>query len=125
MVGEDGDAARRGDKKPVARSDCRYYCPDAATVERCIESIRDSDERLRARPEDMMLWDWECTYYEADPDSETGGGTILLGVAWYDMEFYEDRRDAWFGAMHKRVYAQIGIPLENVEVTHWRLDAAA
>jgi hypothetical protein len=32
---------------------------------------------------------------------------------------------AWFGRMHRHVYAQIGIPLENVEVTHWRKDTAA
>jgi hypothetical protein len=41
-----------------------------------------------------MLWDWECTFFEADTASETGGGTVLLGVAWYDEEFYTDRREA-------------------------------
>lgn len=125
LIGEDADAARRGGKKPIARSDCRYYCPDAVTVERCVEAIRESDERLRARPEEMMLWDWECTYFEADPDDERGGGSILLGVAWYDPEFYNERRDAGFGYMHKRIYSKIGVALENIEVVHWRLDQAA
>lgn len=125
LVGEDDDPARRGDKHLLAWSDCRYYCPDETTVQRCVEAIRESDERLRARPEELMLWDWQSTYYQADPDNKAGGGTIILGVAWYDEEFYEDRRDAWFGAMHKRAYAKIGVPLENVEVTQWRLDATA
>ncbi|TYC08745.1 hypothetical protein FXF65_37725 [Actinomadura syzygii] len=124
-MGEDADTDRRGDKTPVARSDCRYYCPDAGTVERCVEAIRESDERLRRRPEEMMLWDWQSTYFEADPDNEHGGGMILLGVAWYDSEFYTERRDAGFGYMHKRIYAKIGVPLENVEVVHWCLDQTA
>jgi hypothetical protein len=122
LIGEDADQDRRGDKSPIARSDCRYYCPDAATVARVIEALRDSDERLRNRPEELMLWDWECTFFEADPASETGGGTVMLGVAWYDEEFYTDRREAWLGAMHKRIYAEIGVSLDNTSVTHWRLD---
>lgn len=123
LVGEDEDITRRGTKTLIAWSDCRYYCPDATTVRRCIQALRESDERLRARPEELMLWDWQCTFFQADPDNTHGGGTVLLGVAWYDEEFYTERRDAWFGAMHKRAYARIGVPLDNITVTHWRLDA--
>jgi hypothetical protein len=125
LIGEDADAARRNGKTVIARSECTYYCPDAATVARCIEALRESDERLRGRPEEQMLWDWECTYYEADPDNEAGGGTVILGVAWYDPAFYDDRREAWLGAMHKHVYAGIGVVLDDITVTHWRLDSVA
>jgi hypothetical protein len=97
LVGENNDATRRGGKKLVAWSECTYYCPDTATVERCVEALRESDERLRARPEELMLWDWQSTFFQADTDNEAGGGTVLLGVAWYDEEFYLDRRDAWYG----------------------------
>jgi hypothetical protein len=122
LTGEDDDSARRGAKTVIARSDCRYYCPDAATAARCIQALRESDERLRSRPEEMMLWDWGSTYYEKDPGNPAGGGTVLLGVAWYDLEFYRDRREAWLGAMHKRAYARIGVALEDITVTHWVLD---
>lgn len=125
LVGEDADAARRAGKTVIARSDCTYYCPDAATVARCIKALRDSDERLRSRPEELMLWDWECTYFEADPGNQAGGGTVILGVAWYDAEFYADRREAWLGTMHKRAYAGIGVTLDDITVTHWRLDPVA
>lgn len=122
LIGEDEDPARRGDKKPVAWSHCTYYCPTAEIVARCVEAIRESDERLRARPEEMMLWDWKSTYFQADPDNPDGGGTIILGVAWYDPEFYAERRDAGFGYMHRKIYAGIGVPLDNIEITHWRID---
>lgn len=122
LVGEDDDPTRRGDKKLIAWSDCRYFCPDEATVQRCIQALRESDDRLRARPEELMLWDWQSTFFEADPTNPARGGTVILGVAWYDDEFYTDRRDAWFGAMHRRAYTAIGVPLEDVTVTHWRRD---
>ncbi|WP_435108047.1 hypothetical protein [Nocardiopsis synnemataformans] len=122
LVGEDGDADRRGDKAPIAFSDCRYYCPDQATARRVIEALRESDERLRSRPEELMLWDWQNTYWEAEADNPSGGGTVLLGVAWYDEAFYNDRRGAWFGRMHERIYTQLGVPMENITVTRWRLD---
>jgi len=123
LQGEDADDERRGDKKAIAMSECSYYCPDEQTAITCIEALRDSDERLRSRPEETMLWDWKSTFWEADPDNENGGGTVRLGVAWYDEEFYADRKVAWFGAMHQRIYKQIGIPMECIEVTHYRLDA--
>jgi hypothetical protein len=125
LIGEDEDINRRGSKQLIAWSDCRYYCPDAATARRCIDALRESDERLRARPEELMLWDWQSTFFQADPANPAGGGTVLLGVAWYDGEFYTERRDAWFGAMHKRAYTRIGVALDNITVTHWRLDSAA
>ncbi|MFI2076494.1 MULTISPECIES: hypothetical protein [Streptomyces] len=119
LTGDDADPARRGSKTVIAFSDCRYYCPDAATVERCVEHLRASDERLRSRPEEQMLWDWQCTYFEADTDNTNGGGTVILGVSWYDRAFFDDRRDAWFGAMHTRIYTEIGVPMEDVTVEHW------
>ena len=121
LTGEDDDVARRNGKTPIARSECTYYCPDAATAERCIQSLRDSDERLRSRPEEQMLWDWQSTYWEAEIGNENGGGTVLLGVAWYDQQFFDDRRGAWFGTMHRRIYQQLGIPMEDITVTHWTL----
>lgn len=124
LSGEDTDAARRGDKHAVARSECSYYCPDEATARRCISALEESDKRLRERPEELMLWDWQATYFEAEQDNPNGGGTVILGVAWYDREFFDDRRDAWFGRMHQRIYQDLGIPLENITVEHWtRLEA--
>lgn len=119
LTGEDNDAVRRAGKTVIARSECTYYCPDATTAERCIEALRASDERLRSRPEELMLWDWQSTYWEAEQENTKGGGTVILGVAWYDQEFFNDRRDAWFGTMHQRVYSAIGIPMEDINVTHW------
>ncbi|MFJ7148894.1 hypothetical protein ACIQVT_11895 [Streptomyces sp. NPDC100445] len=116
------DADRPSDEKPIAFSDCRYYCPDEATVRKVAEALRESDERLPARPEELMLWEWNMTWFEPEPGNPNGGGTILLGVSWYDEDFYTERKGAWFGTMHKRIYQQLGVPMENVTVTHWHAD---
>lgn len=119
LAGGHNDPVLRVGKTVIARSECTYYCPDAATAERCIEALRASDERLRSRPEQLMLWSWDSTYWEAEMSNPNGGGTVMLGVMWYDREFFDDRRDAWFGVMHQRVYKDIGIPMEDINVTHW------
>lgn len=121
LVGEDDDADRRNGKVAVARSECTYYCPDAATVDRVIAALDESDKRLRERPEELMLWDWKSTWFEADAvaDNPNGGGTIILGVAWYDPSFFAERRIAWAGTMHQRIYAQLGVPMEDIHVEHW------
>jgi hypothetical protein len=40
-------------------------------------------------------------------------------VAWYDRAFFDDRAGAWFGAMHQRIYKQIGVPMEEITVQHF------
>lgn len=127
LTGADGDPARRGDKKVIAQSFCEYYCPDYATLVRCIKAIKDSDDRLLQRPEEQMKWDWDTTWvsFHNDADRESAGGTIYLGVAWYDREFFDDRKDAGFGAMHRSIYKNIGVPLEEVRVAHFLAAEAA
>lgn len=67
-----------------------------------------------------MLWDWEDTWFEAEPGNPAGGGTVILGVDWFDTAFFDERRDAWFGRMHTRIYADLGIPMDDITVTHWK-----
>ncbi|MGH3832775.1 MAG: hypothetical protein ACRDRS_20440 [Pseudonocardiaceae bacterium] len=75
LTGSDADPVRLAGKVPIAKSDCTYYCPDAATAQRCIAALRTSDERLRSRPEEQMLWDWECTYF-TEPACGTRWNTL-------------------------------------------------
>jgi hypothetical protein len=120
IVGEDDDPGRRGDKTVIAFSDCAYFCPDGATLVKCVEHIKSSDDRLRSRPQEQMLWDWKTTWLQHnDPDDPGKGGIVFLGVAWYDREFFDDRKDAWFGRMHQREYQEIGVPMGEVRVQHY------
>jgi hypothetical protein len=124
LAGSGSDPVRLAGKVPIAKSDCTYYCPNSEVAEKCIEALRASDERLRSRPEEQMLWDWEGTWFQPEPDNP-GGGTVILGVHWFDTEFFDERRDAWFGRMHTKIYADLGIPIDDITVTHWTALPAA
>lgn len=122
LEGEGPGTPRRGSKQLFAKSECSYYCRNSEVVQAVIEALRQSDEKLRARPEELMLWDWQSTWYRADLDSDTGAGWVLLGVAWYHEEFYRDRGDAYLSVMHKKLYDMLGLRLEDVEVVHYLVD---
>jgi hypothetical protein len=122
LVGEDGDPRRRGDKNVIAMSQCRFDCPDEETLRECVSAIRRSDEHLRNRPEEMMLWDWQNTQVERLEGRSDGGGTVLLGVAWYDRDFFSRKREAHMDRMHRAMYEQIGLPPDSITVTHWQLE---
>jgi hypothetical protein len=122
LVGEDQDPRRRGTKKLIAKSECRFVCPDDEILARCVEQIRLSDEHLRSRPADMILWDWQSTYVEKGDEP---GGTVVLGVAWYNETFFNERRDAYANPSHLAKYLNIGLAPGAITVTHWKLIDAA
>jgi hypothetical protein len=119
LVGEDGDPSRRGARRVVAKSECSFVCTDFGSLSRCVEQLRLSDEHLRNRPEEMMLWEWQNTYVD-DINEQTGGGTVVLGVAWYNEDFFIDHKDAYTNPLHLSKYIAIGIPVGCITVTHWK-----
>lgn len=121
LIGEDGNRERRGDKVVIARSDCTFRCVDYPTLRKCVDALQESDVRLLARPEQLMLWDWRDTWVQFDnPQSPQNGGTVYLGVAWYDRAFFDERKSAGTGIMHQYIYDRIGLALEDdVTVEHF------
>lgn len=66
-----------------------------------------------------MLWNWTETYVEKALGDVNPGGTVILGVAWYDKQFFDSRKDAHTNPAHLLKYLDIGIPLGQIKVTHW------
>ncbi|MCP4966414.1 MAG: hypothetical protein GY926_14420 [bacterium] len=95
---------------------------DDATLERCVEALRHSDERLRNRPQERMLWDWQLTTIDTELNSDAPGGTISLGAAWYDEEFFDEKKDAYTDPLHLAAYLDIGLESGSISVTHWRYE---
>lgn len=118
FAGEDADAARRGGKRLVARSECRFDCHDDATLARCIKAIKQSDEALRNRSNQAAFYDWQSPLVVRRPE---GGGVMTFGVAWYDETFFEAKRDVYLGALHNHLFERIGLQTGSISISHWKL----
>ncbi|WP_329147212.1 hypothetical protein OIU91_16685 [Streptomyces sp. NBC_01456] len=125
MTGEDTDPARRGAKQLVAQSTCSMHCPDQSVFERTIEALRQSDEQLRARPENEKFYDWQSVYFDPEIGAENGAGTLVFGVAWYDEAFFAEKGSAYMSRMHTHMFSNLGVPADTVKVEHWRPVVAA
>ncbi|MDX3538675.1 hypothetical protein PV721_30900 [Streptomyces sp. MB09-01] len=112
-----GDAApgRRGDRTVVAESHVEIDVVTDDALDRCIEALRASDERLAAQPD--SLYDWNRTWVER---SDTGGGKVIFDVVWYDEEFFEDKKDTYMSPDHLAIYTRIGAEEGSLSVSHWR-----
>jgi len=73
-----------------------------------------SDDRLRARPEQMILWDWQRSFRE--------GMSIYFGVAWYDKEFFERRKDVFEEPSHVAYYSMFGATPDRFKMEHQVLE---
>lgn len=125
IAGEGGDAEGRVGRTPVARSECTYRCATAGVAAACIEALRESGERLRQRPDELSLWSWTSTYFQPEAGDPYGGGDLILGVAWYDEDFYRKRRGTWLSRLRRKIYEQLNIPDTDITVRHWRPDLEA
>jgi hypothetical protein len=104
-------------KPLIAKSECKFTCPSETVLQNCVKQLRISDEHLRSRPEELMLWSWNATYIERVLGEE--GGTVILGVNWYDLDFFNKKRDSYVNPSHLEKYLNIGFSLENLSVSHW------
>ncbi|MGK5728908.1 hypothetical protein [Streptomyces sp. URMC 124] len=115
LLGEE-TPGRRGDKSIVAESRCEITLTTNEALERCVEALRASDERLAQQP--TSRYDWRRTWVER---SSAGGGKVLFNVAWYDTEFFDEKKDTFLKPDHLAMYAHIGADEGSVSVSHWRL----
>jgi hypothetical protein len=76
----------------------------------CVKLLRWSDERLRARPEQLILWSWEASFRDHM--------RVSFAVSWYDRDFYERRKDAFKEPAHRRFYAMFGATPERFQLRH-------
>lgn len=122
LEGTDGYTEATSNKVMVAKTECVISCPTDEILESAIQALRESDEHLRNRPEELKLWEWSDTWVEKDADSTEPGGKVILTVGWYNVEFFEKKKDIYTNPAHLEKYLQIGVFPGSMTVKHWRLD---
>jgi hypothetical protein len=106
LAGTEGGVSRQ----PYAITEIEIEFDNERDLRNCVRMLRWSDERLRARPDQMILWDWRMTYRE--------GMKISFGVAWYEQDFFERRKDAFREPRHAGYYSMFGATAESFKVQH-------
>ncbi|MBP2321413.1 hypothetical protein JOF56_001798 [Kibdelosporangium banguiense] len=95
---------------PYARTTVEIVFDDEANLRECVKLLRWSDERLRARPEQLMLWEWQNTIRDRM--------TIRFGVSWHNKRFFERRKDAFKGPSHAAYLRRFGVTADDLDVRH-------
>jgi hypothetical protein len=108
LSGTEGPYA--GKRAPYAVTKVRIDFDNERDLRTCVRLLRWSDDRLRARPELLLAWEWERTFRE--------GMRIEFGVAWYDRTFFEKRKDAFAEPGHLQYYAHFGATPDRLKMTH-------
>jgi hypothetical protein len=100
----------KDERKLVARTSVEIVFEDEAKLLKCVEALRESDEELAKRPDALKMWDWAKTFRV--------GMTIQFGVNWYDIEFFNQRKDAFKNPKHVAIYEKFGATPAQFKVNH-------
>lgn len=103
-----GEESSRGNKVVVATSDVEIKLASKEDVQKCIKILEESDRRLKLIASNP--WNWAPAMYKDN--------TVKFGVAWYDMDFFNQRKDAWSGKEHTSYYLQFSSKPEDFKVKH-------
>jgi len=106
LPGTEGGRGRR----PYAVTKIEIQFDSEEELRKCVRMLRWSDDRLRARPEQMILWEWDHSFRE--------GMNIYFGVAWYDQPFFERRKDAFKEPSHVAYYSMFGATPDRFKMEH-------
>lgn len=97
-------------RKPYALTKVEITFDNENDLQRCVRMLRWSDDRLRSRPDQLIMWNWEMAYRK--------DMSINFGVAWYNKEFFEKRKNAFMEPDHASYYSFFGAKPEDFKMEH-------
>ncbi|GAB0152009.1 hypothetical protein [Marinobacterium sp. BA1] len=78
--------------------------------EKFFSFLKESDDRLSKVPDSEVMYDWQSPI--------KNGLTIRFGVAWYDQDFYIEKKEAYLDKMHENLFKQFGAKVDDIRVEH-------
>ena len=100
----------RKNRQPYARTKVRILFDNEKDLRNCVRLLRWSDERLRARLDQLLLWEWERSFRDKME--------ISFAVSWFDRAFFEARKNAFAEPQHQSYYGQFGAKAEDFKIEH-------
>lgn len=84
--------------------------PSEKLVEPCVAAIQQFLEILDRRPDDATRYEWANIRLE--------GLELSLDVHWYDLDFYERRKNAFRFGPHPLAFQRFGVTPDDFRVRH-------
>jgi len=79
-------------------------------LKKFFELLKESDDRLSSIPDKEVMYDWQAPRIK--------DLTVRFGVAWYDKEFFYEKKDVYLSDMHKGIFKKFGVKPEDIRVEH-------
>ena len=107
-TGEEFRRSKELRRVAITRVELSFDCED--NFEKFFQFLKDSDDRLSKVPDSEVMYDWQSPM--------KNGLTIRFGVAWYDADFYIEKKDAYLSGMHTKLFSQFGSKAEDMRIEH-------
>jgi hypothetical protein len=108
MSGEDVRRAKSLQRVAITRAEIAFDSEE--DLKKSLEIIKDSDARLSKVPDSEVMYDWQIVRRK--------GLTVRFGVAWYDQDFFQKRKDAYQSSVHQGIFKQFGVPSQSIRFEH-------
>ncbi|MDI3291997.1 hypothetical protein [Polyangium sp. 15x6] len=112
LPGEEGGRRQAAGKVLRAFTKVEITLTSKEDLESCVRHLEESDRRFAANTENP--WDWAKVMIR---DLQ-----VRFGVAWYDLEFFSTKKEAYSDPKHIGLYAKFGATLDNFKVEHFLVD---
>ncbi|NAW60105.1 MULTISPECIES: hypothetical protein [unclassified Vibrio] len=96
--------------KRVAISRVEITFDSEKNLNKFLELLKESDDRLSKVPNDEVMYDWQAPRMK--------DLTVRFGVAWYDKDFFYEKKDVYLSDMHKSIFKKFGSKPELIRVEH-------
>ena len=108
LPGEEVRRSKELKRIAITRAEITFNSED--NLNNFFEIIKESDARLSRIPDDQVMYDWQMVY--------RNDLTVRFGVAWYDENYYLEKKDVWRESMHFQVSSKFEISPESVRIEH-------
>lgn len=104
-------SGRQGNRNLLALSKVKLTLKTIDDIRKAIDMLDSSDARLSEN--ENSLYDWQYAILHKM--------SIYFEVAWYDLDFFEEKNEAFLSPEHNRMFAHFNLIPEDFTVRHYKL----
>ncbi|WKN46531.1 hypothetical protein [Tunicatimonas pelagia] len=106
MTGEEFRRSKELQRVAITRAEITFENED--DLLKFLEVLKDSDDRLSRVPDSLVMYDWQSPI--------RNNLTVRFGVAWYDKDFYKEKKDAYLSQLHSNIFKKFGVKVDDMRV---------